>query len=441
MNDIQFEVLQVILLLLILLSVNLQFIKSAKLIGKRSVTVIIHTLSKLVPKARNLVVFGGENGQGFRGNTKYLFLEMVKDPNLRCIWIAKNQKVIEEVNSLGYEAYMVHSMKGIISQLRAKLIIHSHSINDDFSKALLGGATSYLTWHGVGLKKVWGANKSTFSYKILNESKGIRKLFGKMVVRTNQAKSTYVVSTSPRVSSYYPETFLVPKEHILELGQVRNDVFFKETIEDHEIPAWIREEKIILYMPTHRKFGKLEKDINTVFDFQRLNEFCKRNGYKFLVKRHMYSSGELPTVYPNIIDISHEAYDPQLLLKYTDVLVTDYSSCYTDFLLLNRPVLFFCYDLDMYLQKSNEMYFNYFDVTPGPKSYKFADFLVDLEITVKDNKQNEAERKRVLNIFYSKENQKPVLDRQLQYIYRNFLKNNSKLKYKSPLSDQKGQSL
>ncbi|MFC5465620.1 CDP-glycerol glycerophosphotransferase family protein [Lederbergia graminis] len=413
--------IQIILLILIFIAVSSSLVKRVRLLGKRAFVVTIHFLSKLVPKSRKLVVFGGENGLGFRGNTKYIFLEMVKNPDYRCVWISKNNRVITMLRKQGYEAYKHHSLKGIICQVRAKLVIHSHSINDDFSKAFVGGAISYLTWHGVGLKKVWGANRNTFSYKIVHEKSWVKRFFGMFVVKTNQAKTNYVVSTSDAVSSYYPETFLVPKENVLQLGQVRNDVFFKDTEEDLEIPDWIRNEKVILYMPTHRNFGKLETDINLVFDFAKLNELCERTGYKFLVKRHMYSSGMVPSIYEHIIDISEETYDPQLLLKYSDILLTDYSSCYTDYLLLDRPVLFYSYDLDLYLRKSNEMYFNYFDVTPGPKVNEFKDLLVELERAMDDPSLYAEDRERVLNIFYSKDNQEPVLNKQLQYIYQHIL--------------------
>ncbi|MFD1037156.1 CDP-glycerol glycerophosphotransferase family protein [Virgibacillus byunsanensis] len=421
MSSEQVDILIVILLILILISVNASLIKKIRLISKRTLVVIIHFLSKLVPKSSKLVVFGGENGQGFRGNSKYLFLQMVEDEKLKCVWISRNNQVVKDLVNKGYTAYKLHSLKGIYAQLRAKLVIHSHSINDDFSKSFLGGAISYNTWHGVGLKKVWGANKSTFSYKILHEKNLLKHFFGKFVVKTNQAKINYVVSTSEDVSSYYPETFIVPKENILELGQARNDVFFKNTNEDLAIPEWIRNGKIIMYMPTHRKFGKLETDINLLFDFQKLNKLCSDTGFNFLVKRHMYSSGQVPTTYEHIIDISEESYDPQLLLKYTDMLVTDYSSCYTDYLLLNRPVLFYSYDLDVYLQKSNEMYFSYFDVTPGPKVKEFAELLQGIENLMEEPNLYEEERKRVLDVFYSAENQKEVLEKQVNYIYNHFL--------------------
>ncbi|MGM8366156.1 CDP-glycerol glycerophosphotransferase family protein [Virgibacillus sp. W0181] len=413
--------IQIALLLLILLSVNRPLLKKSRLLGKRAVVISIHFLSKFVPKSKKLIVFGGENGQGFRGNTKYLFLKLARDPNLQCVWISKNNRVITQLRRKGYEAYKHHSVKGVYQQLRAKLVIHSHSINDDFSKSFLGGAISYNTWHGVGLKKVWGANKHTFSYKVLHEPNSIKRYFGKLVVKTNQAKENYVVSTSEAVSSYYPETFIVPEKKVLELGQVRNDVFFKESEEDFLIPEWIRNDKVILYMPTHRGFGKLETDINLAFDFEQLNDFCREMGYIFLVKRHMYSSGQVPTSYERIVDISEEPHDPQLLLKYTDILVTDYSSCYTDYLLLDRPVLFYCYDLSLYLTKSNEMYFNYFDVTPGPKINEFVDLMPGLKRSIEEPDLYKKERKKVLDLFYAEENQGEVLGKQAAFIYKHLL--------------------
>ena len=422
MNGKLIDYIQIILLLLILLSVNHKPLKKLKLIAKRALVVSLHFCSRAIPKKRNLIVFGGENGRGFRGNTKYLFLEMRKKPQLDCVWISKNDQVVAQLNQQGYQAYKHHSPKGVYYQLRAKLVIHSHSINDDFSKSFLGGAISYNTWHGVGLKKVWGANKKTFSYKILHEKSWLKRYFGTFVVKTNQAKTNYVVSTSEAVSSYYPETFLVPESHVLQLGQVRNDVFFKETEEDLLIPEWIRQRKVIMYMPTHRNFGKLETDINLVFDFQKLNQLCAEKGYIFLVKRHMYSSGQVPSIYENIIDISEEDYDPQLLLKYSDILLTDYSSCYTDYLLLDRPVLFYSYDLTLYLQKSNQMYFNYFDVTPGPKVNDFSNLLKELKGAMEDPTSYKEDRERVLNIFYAKENQGEVLQKQVHYIEEHLLK-------------------
>ena len=39
------------------------------------------------------------------------------------------------------------------------------------------------------------------------------------------------------------------------------------------------------------------------------------------------------------------------ILRSTDILVTDYSSVWVDYLLLDRPIVGFCYDLDSYLNE------------------------------------------------------------------------------------------
>ncbi|MRH41292.1 CDP-glycerol--poly(glycerophosphate) glycerophosphotransferase [Aquibacillus halophilus] len=421
-SDYQLNVIQTILLSIILLVVLSIKYKGLTKYFKRMLFISIHGLSKLFPKSKRIVIFGAENGVGFRGNPKYIFLEMMKNPDIRCIWIAKSNSLVSEISDLGYECYLHNSRKGIYFQLKAKLAIHSHAANDDFNNKFIGGVISYNTWHGVGLKKVWGANRNTFSFKVMREKSWLKRTFGKLVIRTNQGKESYVVSTSQKVSSYYPETFLTSKDHILELGQVRNDVFFRESEEDEQIPEWYKNGTVLLYMPTHRSKGKLDNNINEVMDFESLNQFCEKNNYTFVIKRHMYSDGKVPTNYKHIIDISNESYDPQFLLKYADLLVTDYSSCYTDYLLLDRPVVFYCYDLKLYLQSSNEMYHDYFDVTPGPRPMNFQDLLVAIEESMNDLSLYQQERSRVLDIFYSKENQNMVLEKQVNYIYENLLK-------------------
>src|SRR5690606_20840534 len=58
--------------------------------------------------------------------------------------------------------------------------------------------------------------------------------------------------------------------------------------------------------------------------------------------------------------------DLNFLLKDADILITDYSSAYFDFLLTQRPIIFAAFDLEEYLSSSREMYFEYENVISGP---------------------------------------------------------------------------
>lgn len=385
-------------------------------VAKRIPVVLLYQFSKIVPKDKNLLIFGGENGKAFRGNTRYLFEEITKSKELKSIWITKNKNTVQLIKSQNYKAYYHRSLKGMYIQLRANTAVHSHSIHDDFNKVLLGGVTSINTWHGVGLKKVWGARTQTFTYRALHEKNKVIRFFKMLVEQTNRGKRNYVFSTSDTVSTFFPETFSLDKSHLPMLGQARNDVFYKDTMEDEMLDEKIRYSTTVTYMPTHRNHGLSDPDINDVINFVKLDQFCKENNLLFVLKRHMFSKGNLPKGLKHVIDVSEWGIEPQLLLKYTDLLITDYSSCYTDYLLLNRPVIFYPFDLEHYLKHSNEMYFDYDDVTPGPKVLSFEELLDALYNRASIEKDFQNERKRVRDIFYSEENQRPVLAKQVEFI-------------------------
>jgi CDP-glycerol glycerophosphotransferase len=68
------------------------------------------------------------------------------------------------------------------------------------------------------------------------------------------------------------------------------------------------------------------------------------------------------------------------LFTKVDLLITDYSSIFFDFLLTDKPVLFYPYDKDEYLTMDRSMYDDYDTVTPGHKAYNYSDFHKKLEM-------------------------------------------------------------
>jgi len=81
---------------------------------------------------------------------------------------------------------------------------------------------------------------------------------------------------------------------------------------------------------------------------EKLNDFLKKLNYVFIIKSHQNSENILKIKYSNIIDISKNNIDSQELMKYSDLMITDYSSIFIDFMLLNRPILFYAYDYEKY---------------------------------------------------------------------------------------------
>jgi CDP-glycerol glycerophosphotransferase (TagB/SpsB family) len=279
----------------------------------------------------------------------------------------------------------------------------------DVFTLILGNATRINLWHGVGLKKILNDDKIT-----IRKQKKASKSFKGHLWRKMQAlprKKSYIVSTSDTMTEIFSGAFNKRKAEILQLGQPRNDVFFNDALEFENFEYKDAARKIILYMPTHRKEGKERMLMSELLDLDRLNRFCAENNLLFLIKKHYYHGHEVESLgaYANIIDITQQEYDAQLLLKYTDILITDYSSCFVDFLLLDRPVIFYNYDYETYVLNDRDLYFDYNATTPGEKATDFNALIEALQNVVTEGRDAyAAKRETVKNIFYSEENQRQV---------------------------------
>ena len=125
-------------------------------------------------------------------------------------------------------------------------------------------------------------------------------------------------------------------------------------------------------MPTWRNY---EFDIfGNGFNPKSFNRFLRDNEILFVIKIHpneveMYKD-ELN--YSNIV--FWEDRDIYPFLSNFDILLTDYSSIYFDFLILNRSIIFTPFDFQEY-SKLNGFYYDYDSVTPGPKAKDWDDVI------------------------------------------------------------------
>jgi CDP-glycerol glycerophosphotransferase (TagB/SpsB family) len=66
-----------------------------------------------------------------------------------------------------------------------------------------------------------------------------------------------------------------------------------------------------------------------------------------------------------VFDYSDSRYHINELLLVSDLLITDYSSIPYEYSLLNKPMIFFAYDLDEYM-KDRGLWDEYDEMVPGP---------------------------------------------------------------------------
>lgn len=84
-------------------------------------------------------------------------------------------------------------------------------------------------------------------------------------------------------------------------------------------------------------------------DSETLNTSLGEAGYRLIIKPHYLTKVHKNNNLSNIrLYDDSDIPDIQRLLMNIDILITDYSSVIGDFVLLNRPIIFFSYDLDKY---------------------------------------------------------------------------------------------
>lgn len=343
----------------------------------------IYCFSFFIPRDKNIWLFGSTFGRRFADNPRYLYLyvNQYESKNIRPIWISHNKKIINLLIANGYEAYYFLSLKGIWYCLRGKVYLFDN-YSKDINFWLSNGAVKINLWHGIPLKKIQADN----IFDRVRHPKTKKDKFKYFLRRLSDEKpSHYVLTTSDFLIPIFSSAFKT--RNVLVSGYPRNDVLISNKVknvltneEDNhlkQIKTLLKSPKnksnglkLILYMPT---FRQSETKFFNVISLQDLQSFLYENNFLFCIKLHPKSKliDKFNHIENKLIYMIDSDADPYTFLNMADILVTDYSSIYFDFLLINKPIIFFNYDFEEYLKNSRELYFNYQQVTPGEKVSTF----------------------------------------------------------------------
>jgi len=198
----------------------------------------------------------------------------------------------------------------------------------------------------------------------------------------------------------------LPLPKFVPLGHPRNDFlvrmkddskFISEKKKQLGIPQGA---KVILFAPTQRESailgGTYDEDILNLHlsELQEINKFCAERDTYILYRPHYFFKDEVQEKLSNVIFVTAgKEPDPRPLMLISDVLITDYSSIFVDYLLLQKPMVFYQPDLELYQNKlrglvidpSNPVHF------PGPRIKKLSDIL---DLTPSDFKEFDLQRSR-----------------------------------------------
>lgn len=147
----------------------------------------------------------------------------------------------------------------------------------------------------------------------------------------------------------------------VSLGFPRNDNLLNPNTSLSSIDYLLKDvpyevEKVFLYTPTYRDYDVTNTQKRNIFGYSNnlddsFSCLLQEHNAVLFVKLHPLQN--LDVFYPinssSIILLSpSEEYSLYELLSLSSLLITDYTSTYFDYLLLNRPVIFNFYDVDRY---------------------------------------------------------------------------------------------
>ncbi len=252
-------------------------------------------------------------------------------------------------------------------------------------------------WHACGAYKKFG-------YSRLNGNENIK-------IHQGYKKYTKVITSAEAIRENYAEAFGISIEKTKATGVPRTDVFFDEQCKAEKCAKFYEEypelknKKIILFAPTYR--GKRAEDASYEFgeiEFESLYQQLKEE-YVIIFKWHPALYNNLKRKHILVYDESKykdffydmsEKREVNDLLFVADILVTDYSSVIFDYALLNKPIIYFMYDIEQY-EGGRGLYYELEEYLYGP----IVKTTNDLIMAIKEEKNFKIERQKFRDKFMS----------------------------------------
>lgn len=322
----------------------------------------------------NKWIFSSTDNVKYNFNSKYLF-EYVKE-NVKGVtpyYVINDDKERERLQTKYGKEYFIETttIAGIKKAMQCGVWFTSAGL-PVYGVGLRKRYIIVNLWHGVPLKKIGLLDPNL---------KGVKRLYFKKVFSDNYR---YILTTSRKLVDVMRDSFEVEEKRIKIWGQPRNDGIF-QAVDSRKILTKLytnlpEYDRIILYAPTFR-----DNSVTRLFpfpdlDIKKLEDFLEKKKVLILIRSHIYQElkGEIGEA-RRILEINSDKVDDITdLLGMFDLLITDYSSIYIDYLLTEHPLLFLPYDKEEYL-KERGMNFEYDQVTPGPKPENMERFIHDIE--------------------------------------------------------------
>ncbi|TRY34429.1 CDP-glycerol glycerophosphotransferase family protein [Geobacillus sp. LEMMJ02] len=291
----------------------------------------------------------------FGDNSLYVYEALQKkSPKMPVIFLRKKTcpYTFFDTSAKVYEFESVrfwHTLCGIYHLATSKYVIVDNYYGFLAAASFRPEVECIQLWHAAGAFKTFGLRDASVEHRSLRARKRFLQVYRQF---------HKVVVGSEAMAHLFMQAFQLPEKAILRTGVPRTDFFYdikkQRSIKEelYRQNPLLKHKRVILYAPTYRDHELERFDLR--LDIDRMYEELAPLGFVLLMRLHPAVKNRLDydqrryadflfdySDYPNVND----------LLLVTDWLITDYSSIPFEFCLLNKPMIFYMYDIESYRRK------------------------------------------------------------------------------------------
>ena len=340
---------------------------------------VLYKPKKHINENSKIIVFGEWFGNRCCDNCLY-FANYVAETTseFELYWIANESCNHERLNpSIKVLLRDSEDANQIINQ--ARYIFVNQGLIDITSDKFFFPKNAYLInfWHGVAWKKIG-----------LDACRGFfMRAYYKKLLKHNG--TDYYLSTSKEFTRILKKSYCVKDRMIIESGYPRNSLFCKQEeakkiktdfCKKNNIPA---DSIIVSYLPTFRDTASA--NVNQEYSVQNplFKEYLKSKKIYFINKSHYVNEQKQSDSASNDqYFLNSESLNASEIMAISNILITDYSSCFFDYLVLDRPIIHYLYDYDFYAHKDRGLYYEQKDVCCGDVSYNLEELIKAIEMNL-----------------------------------------------------------
>ncbi|PGK52556.1 teichoic acid biosynthesis protein [Priestia megaterium] len=339
----------------------------------------------------NAILYESRDGKSMTDSPFAVFTYLLDKPeyqHLQHVWSVENfqalKPIINEYKSYSNVRFVKRGSKEYLKAVASSKYLFNNSTFQPFVTPK-PNQVYVNTWHGTPLKKM--------GFDIPGNPSISRN-----VVR-NFLSASHILSPNPHTTDIFLRSYKLDGlygGHIIEDGYPRIDFTFQTNRDDFfkKLTSYGMKfspsKKVIVYAPTWKGAGSvINNDMEQIIDDMRKLEEKVGDNYSVFVKVHPFLYKEA-VKYPAIQHALIPDYiDTNQLLSVVDILVTDYSSIFFDYLVTDKPILFYTWDAEEYT-KERDMYLP-IEELPGP-SLSTIDEVINAIKQIKDIKETYQEK-------------------------------------------------